>query len=249
MEATREIRQQLAPRGVLRAGVNLGNILLVTGKTDAGDPVGVSPDMARAVADRLGVAVELVTFASPGQVADAAAEDRWDIALIAHEAERAETIAFSPAYVEIEATYLVPAGSPLKSIEEVDRHGARIAIAARSAYDLWLGRHLRHAELVRSGSLDASYEQFVADKLDALAGLRPRLLQDAEKLPGARVLDGQFTAVQQAVGTAQANAAGARFLHDFVEDAKASGLVARLIERHQVRGLSVAPQAEPRDLA
>jgi polar amino acid transport system substrate-binding protein len=135
----------------------------------------------------------------------------------------------------------VPAGSPLKAIEEVDRPGVRIAIAARSAYDLWLSRHLRHAELVRAASLDAAWEQFVADRLDALAGLRPRLLQDAEKLPGARILDGQFTAVQQAIGTAKANQAGARFLHDFVEGAKASGLVARLIERHQIRSLSVAP--------
>ena len=119
----------------------------------------------------------------------------------------------------------------------------RIAVAARSAYDLWLSRHITHAELVRSGSLDASYEQFVGAKLDALAGLRPRLLQDAAKLPGARILDGQFTAVQQAVGTARGNEAGAAFLRDFVEEAKASGLVARLIERHHVRGLSVAPPA------
>ena len=135
----------------------------------------------------------------------------------------------------------MPAGSPLKTIAEVDRPGVRIAVTARSAYDLWLSRHLAHAELVRSGSLDAAYEQFVGEKLDALAGLRPRLLQDAEKLPGARILDGQFTAVQQAVGTARGNEAGAAFLRDFVEEAKASGLVARLIERHHVRGLSVAP--------
>jgi polar amino acid transport system substrate-binding protein len=135
----------------------------------------------------------------------------------------------------------VPAGSPIRSIAEVDHPGARIAIAARSAYDLWLSRHLRHAELVRSESLDASFERFVGDKLDALAGLRPRLLQDLDKLPGARILDGRFTAVQQAVGTARGNDAGARVLHDFVEDAKASGLVAQLIERHHIRGLSVAP--------
>jgi polar amino acid transport system substrate-binding protein len=165
----------------------------------------------------------------------------WDIGLIAAEPARAKTIAFSPTYAEIEATYLVPAGSPIGSIEEVDRPAVRIAIAERSAYDLWLSRHLEHAELVRAGSLDAAFERFVADKLDALAGLRPRLLQDVEKLPGARILDGKFTAVQQAVGTAKANQAGAAFLRDFVEEAKASGLVARLIERHRIRGLSVAP--------
>ena len=239
----RNVIAELAPTGVLRAGINLSNFLLVSGKGPAGEPEGVAPDMAREIAHRLGVPVAYVPFARPGELADAAGQGVWDIGLIAAEPARAETIAFSPAYAEIEATYLVPAGSPIGLIEEVDRPGVRIAIAARSAYDLWLSRHLRHAELVRSASLDASFAQFVADKLDALAGLRPRLLQDLEKLPGARILDGQFTAVQQAIGTAKANEAGARFVHDFVEEAKTSGLVARLIERHHVRGLSVAPPA------
>jgi len=234
---------ELAPTGVLRAGINLGNFLLVSGSSPAGEPEGVAPDMAREIAQRLGVPVAYVPYARPGELADAAGTGVWDIGLIAAEPARAETIAFSPAYAEIEATYLVPADSPLASIADVDRPGVRIAIAARSAYDLWLSRHLRHAELVRSASLDASFEQFVAGRLDALAGLKPRLLQDLAKLPGARILDGRFTAVQQAVGTAQGNPAGAAFLREFVEEAKASGLVARLIERHKVRGLSVAPPA------
>jgi polar amino acid transport system substrate-binding protein len=234
---------ELAPSGVLRAGINMANFLLVSGTGPAGEPEGVAPDMACEIAQRLRVSVAYVPFARPGELADAAGTGVWDIGLIAAEPARAQTIAFSPAYAEIEATYLVPAGSPLRAIAEVDRPGVRIAIAARSAYDLWLSRHLRHAELVRAGSLDASFDQFVADNLDALAGLRPRLLQDADKLPGARILDGKFTAVQQAVGTAQANQAGAAFLRDFVEEAKASGLVARLIERHRIRGLSVAPSA------
>jgi polar amino acid transport system substrate-binding protein len=236
-----DVIAELAPTGVLRAGINLSNFLLVSGSGPTGDPEGIAPDLAREIAERLGVPVAYVPFARPGELADAAGQGVWDIGLIAAEPARAETIAFSPAYAEIEATYLVAAGSPLRSIEEVDRPGVRIAIAARSAYDLWLSRHLRHAELIRSGSLDASFERFVADRLDALAGLRPRLLQDLEKLPGARILDDKFTAVQQAVGTATAHVVGARFVHDFVEDAKASGLVARLIERHHVRGLSVAP--------
>ncbi len=239
----RDVLAELAPSGVLRAGINLGNFLLVSGKSPAGEPEGVAPDMAREIADRLGVSVVYVPFARPGELADAARRGVWDIGLIAAEPARAEVIAFSPACAEIEATYLVPAGAPIGSVDEVDRPGVRIAIAARSAYDLWLSRHLRHAELVRAAGLDAACEQFVADRLDALAGLRPRLLQDLEKLPGARILDGQFTAVQQAIGTAKANQAGARFLHVFVEEAKASGLVARMIERHHIRGLSVAPPA------
>jgi polar amino acid transport system substrate-binding protein len=239
--APRAVVAELAPTGVLRAAINLSNFLLVSRKGPAGEPEGVAPDLARAIAERLGVSVAYVPYARPGELADAAGTGVWDIGLIAAEPARAQAIAFSPAYAEIEATYLVPAGSSIGSIAEVDRAGVRIAIAARSAYDLWLSRHLEHAELVRAPSLDAAFERFVADQLDALAGLRPRLLQDLEKLPGARILEGKFTAVQQAVGTATANAAGAAFLRAFVEDAKASGLIARLIERHQIRGLSVAP--------
>jgi polar amino acid transport system substrate-binding protein len=233
---------ELAPHGVLRAAINMSNFLLVTGRTSSGDPDGVSPDMAHAIADRLGVAVKYVPFPKPGELADAVGTDTWDIGLIGAEPARAEKIAFTPAYVEIEATYLVPAGSPLQKIEDVDKPGVRIAVTARSAYDLWLERNIRHATLVRSDSLASAAEKFARDRLDALAGLRPGLLGDIAKFPGARILGGQFTAVQQAVGTARGNAAGAAFLRDFVEEAKRSGLVARLIEKHGVLGrLSVAP--------
>jgi polar amino acid transport system substrate-binding protein len=238
-----EILQQLAPTGTLRAGINLGNFLLVTGNSASGDPVGVAPDMAQAIAARLGVKLELVPFKTPGELADAAGSDVWDIGLIGAEPARAERIAFSPAYVEIEATYLVPAGSKLRSIAEVDRPGIRIAVSARSAYDLWLVRNIKQAQLVHANGIDAAFDLFVKDKLEALACLRPRLLTDAQKLPGARVLDGKFTAVQQAVGTAKANLAAAAFLRAFVEEAKASGFVAGLIARHRVAGLSVAPPA------
>jgi polar amino acid transport system substrate-binding protein len=241
---SREVVSELAPTGVLRAAINMGNFLLVTGRSASGDPAGVAPDMAREIASRLGVPVRYVPYARPGELADAAGTGVWDIGLIGAEPQRAEKIAFTPAYVEIEATYLVPAGSPLTTIAEVDRAGVRIAVTARSAYDLWLERNIKNAQLVRSEGGDATFKQFVDDKLDALAGLRPRLLEDAAKLPGSRILDGQFTAVQQAVGTARRNTAGAEFLRNFVEEAKQSGLVARLIERHGVAGrLSVAAPA------
>lgn len=238
-----EIIAQLAPRGVLRAGINLSNFLLVTGRDEHGSPEGVAPDMARAVAERLGVPVRFVPFRSPGLLADAAATDAWDIGLIGAEPQRAETIAFTAAYAEIEATYLVPAGSPINSIGQVDRPGVRIASTARAAYDLWLERNIREATLLRAEGLDGAFALFREQGLEALAGLRPRLIKDAEALPGARILDGQFSSVQQAIGTARANAAAAAFLHRFVEDAKASGLVAGLIAKHGVRGLSVAPAA------
>ena len=240
---SQEIVAELAPTGVLRAGINVSNFLLVTGKSPAGDPEGVAPDMAREVARRLEVPLKLVPFKSPGELADAVGAGVWDIGLIGAEPQRAEAIAFTSAYVEIEATYLVPAGSRLKFIPDVDAAGVRIAVTGRSAYGLWLDRNIKHAELVRTETIASASERFIHEKLDALAGLRPGLLSDLEKLPGARILDGRFTSVQQAIGTAKRNAAGVAFLRDFVEEAKASGLVSRLIERHKVRGLSVAPRA------
>ncbi|HEX9464323.1 MAG TPA: ABC transporter substrate-binding protein [Alphaproteobacteria bacterium] len=235
-----DVIAELAPTGALRAAINLSNFLLVTGSSPSGDPAGVAPDMAREIATRLGVPVKYVPFKTPGELADAAETNVWDIGLIGAEPKRAEKIAFTAAYVEIEATYLVPPGSPLRTIADVDRKGVRISVSGRSAYDLWLERNIKHAELKRANGIDASYQQFVDQKLEALAGLKPRLLSDVEKLPGARILDGRFTAVQQAIGTARKNTAAAAFLQSFVEEAKASGLVARLIERHNVRGLSVA---------
>ena len=233
--------QQLAAKGRLRAAINLSNFLLVSGRDDGGRHTGVAPDMARAIADRLGVGLELVPFATPGELADAADQDRWDIGLIGADPERAHRIAFTPAYVQIAASYLVPAGSRLTQVSEVDRAGVRIAAYARSAYHLWLLRHVRHAELVTADSIDAAFELFVDQKLDALACLTPRLLSDLARLPGARILPGSFMTVQQAIGTRSGNTAAAQFLYGFVEEAKASGLVAELIARHQVQGLDVAP--------
>ena len=240
---SQDLRSELAPTGTLRAGINTANFLLVTGRRDDGAPQGVAPDMANAVAERLGVQIAYVPYETPGQLADDATKGVWDIGLIGAEPARAEHIAFSAAYVEIEATYLVPADSRIQAIADVDRPGIRIAVAARSAYDLYLTRNIQHAELVRVTGLNASYDLFVNDQMDALAGLRPRLLSDVEKLPGARLLDGKFTAVQQAIGTPRDREAGAAFLRNFVEEAKASGWVGQFIERHQVKGLSVAPPA------
>src|SRR5262245_63587248 len=242
-QVSQQVRTELAPGGILRAGLNLSNFLLISGKTEAGESAGVAPDMAAEIARRLGVPVKLVPYKTPGELADAAETGAWDIGLIGAEPQRAEKIAFTAAYVEIEATYLVPAGSPLKTLADVDKQGVRIAVTGRSAYGLWLDRNIRGATLVKTDTLDSSYERFVSDKLDALAGLRPRLLTDVEKLPGARILDGKFTAVQQAIGTGRKNAAAAAFLRKFVEEAKASGFVQGLIDRDKVRGLTVAPPA------
>ena len=237
-----QARAELAPTGVLRAGVNMSNFLLVTGRTADGDPDGCSPDMARAIAAKLGVPVKLVPYKNPGLLGDAVDSNEWDIGLIGAEPQRAQKIEFTAAYVEIQSTYLVPAGSKLQTIADVDKPGVRIVTSARSAYGLWLENNIKQATLILAEGLDGSFDKFVADKADALAGLRPRLIEDVQKLPGARILDGQFAAVQQAVGTAKANKAGAAFLREFVEEAKRSGFVKGLIEKHGVVGrLSVAP--------
>lgn len=233
---THDALSELTVPGTLRVGINLGNILLVTGTSSTGDPEGVAPDVAAAVAESLGVATSFVTFDTPGEVADAVERDEWDIGLIAVDPTRAEKIAFCDAYVEIEATYLVPENSPLHSIEDVDKPGVRIAVSARAAYDLYLARTLKHAELHRAKGLSGAFELFVTEKLDALAGLAPALKGNAENLPGSRVLDGCYTSVRQAVGTKPENAALKAFIEQFIAEAKESGLIAELIEKHGVKG-------------
>jgi polar amino acid transport system substrate-binding protein len=237
----RQIVEELAPTGVLRAAINMGNFLLVTGKTASGDPQGVAPDMAAAIASQLGVAVRYVPFERPSTLADAAGTNTWDIGLIGAEPQRAAKITFTDAYCEIEATYLVQPGSPHQTVADVDRPGSRIAVRRGAAYCLWLERNIKHATVMSFEAADAPLNQFIAEKLDALAGLRPGLLEDVKKVPGGKILPGNFMTVQQAIGTGKPNAAGAKFLQQFVTEAKKSGLVARLIEKHRVAGLSVAP--------
>jgi polar amino acid transport system substrate-binding protein len=238
-----DVRSELAPTGTLHVGINHQNFLLVTPGSSWTEPRGVAPDLGRELARRLGVPVAFVGFAAAGKLADAVREGAWDVAFLGAEPQRAAEIAFTAAYLEIPATYLVPAGSPIRSVADVDRAGIRIAVAERSAFDLFLQRTIQHARLVHAPGLDSSFDLFVTTKLEALAGLRPKLLMDVQKAPGARVLDGQFMAVQQAIGTPKAREAGARYLRAFVEDAKTSGLVADVIARNGVEGVSVAPAA------
>jgi len=239
-ECSPEVRSQLAPTGTLRVGINLSNFLLTATDPATGKHKGVAVDLGQELGRRLGVPVEIIAYPSPGALAEAAATGVWDVGFLAAEPQRANEIDFTAAYVEIEATYLVPADSPIKTITDVDREGVRIAISGKSAYDLYLTRNLNYAQLVREQGADNAFKRFVNDRLDALAGLRPRLLIDVENLSGSRILEGRFTAVQQAIGTPKGRVAGAKYLHEFVEDVKATGLVARTIEKNNVRGLTVA---------
>ena len=242
-DASSAARSELAPTGKLRVGINVQNFLLVNKERSGGEYSGIAVDLGRELGRRLGVPVVLVPFDTAGKLADAVKTGAWDVAFLGNEPARANEIAFSAAYLEIEAGYLVPPGSPIRTVEEVDREGVRIAVSAGSAYDLYLTRNLQRAKLFRAPTVDASYQLFVNDKLDVLAGLKPRLVTDAERLPGSRVLEGRFSSVQQSIGTPQGRPAGAKYLREFAEDAKASGFVAKSIERHAVRGVSVAPPA------
>lgn len=236
---TPALRAEMAPTGTLRVGLNLSNFLLVTDAHAPSGPMGIAPDIGRALAARLGVPVAFVTYPNPGALAAAASAGAWDVGLIGADPLRAAEIAFTSAYLEIEASYLVRADSPIQMLDQVDRPGVRIAVGDKTAYDMYLRRTLQHATLHRADGLEGSYQLFVSQSLDALAGLRPRLEADQARLPGSRILAGRFTAIQQSIGTPLPRVAAAEFLQAFVNEIRAS-LVAELIERHRVAGVSVA---------
>jgi polar amino acid transport system substrate-binding protein len=247
MAVSPAVLSELAPTGKLRVGINMSNFLLTRRDPTTGEPAGVAVDLGRELARRLGLAIELIPYPNPGALADAAKTGVWDVGFLGAEPQRANEIDFTAAYVEIEATYLVPPGSSLRSIDDVDRDGIRVAVPTKSAYELYLTRSLKHAKLVHEKGADNAFKRFLDDKLDALAGLKPRLVTDRDNLPGSRILDGRFTAVQQAVGTPKGRDKGARYLREFVEEIKAAGVVARAIESNSVRGLTVAPPSTVQD--
>ena len=241
--ASAAARAELTPTGKLRAGINFQNPLLTTLGPN-GEQGGVAVELARELARRLNVELEIIPYKSAGATADAVRTGAWDISVLGDEPQRAKEIAFATPLTEIDATYLVPAGSSLRSVDEVDRPGIRIASPAKSAFDLYLARTIKQATLVQIEGIAAAKEHFVKEKLEALAGLRPSLLEIAPTLPGARILDGNFTVVRHTVGTPRGRDAAAAYLRDLVEDVKAAGLVAQWIARSGVKGLSVAPLAD-----
>ncbi|MBU3538495.1 transporter substrate-binding domain-containing protein [Polynucleobacter sp. UK-Gri1-W3] len=241
MPISTEVRAQLAPHGVLSSAVYLGNFLLVTGRTSAGEPTGIAPDICRAVAKRLEVPLDLTGYETQEEVVDAAASGRCGIVLVGSDPARAQKVTFTPAYTELEATYLVSDDSPIQDISQVDQPGVRIASFFKSAYDHWLQRNLKHATLVHADGLQASNELFLSERLDALAGLKTGLVAFAKKHPGLRILEGQFTGIQQAIATKKSNLEAITFLSACVEDFIRSGLVTDLIRQYQVQGLAAAP--------
>ena len=235
------VRADLAPTGKLRVGINHGNLVLAQKNPTTGEVKGVAVDMAHELGRRLGVPVELVQYSSAGQMTDALATGAWDVAFLAREPGRAGEIGFTAPHLLIEGTYLVPAGSPHTRAAEIDRDGMRIAVSEKSAYDHFLTRNIKHATLVRAPGNSAGLGLLQAGKADVIAGVRQLLLMDQAKLPGSRVLDDRFMVIEQAMGMPRGRDAGLAYAKEFIEEMKASGFVARALEKSGVRGVPVAP--------
>jgi polar amino acid transport system substrate-binding protein len=236
-----DVLSDLAPAGKLVAAINFGNIVLAQKDPISGEPRGISADLARELARRLGVPLDFVTYGTAGNVSDAVGTGAWTICFLANEPARAAVIAFTPPYVVIEGTYLVRADSPLKRVEDVDREGVRVAVGAKSAYDLYLSRTVKHAELVRAPDSEAALEMFLKDGLDAGAGVRQPLVRFAQAHPGLRVMDGRFMAIEQAMGVPKGRDAGVHYLSAFIEEMKATGFVAAGLQRSGQGDAVVAP--------
>lgn len=238
-----DVLRELAPNGTMRAGINLGNGVLAQGTPD--NPRGVTVDLSRELARRLGVPLQIVPFEAAGKLFDALADGAWDVAYIANEPVRAAQIEFSAPYVLIEGTYMVMKDSPLKVVEDVDRPGVRIAVGKGSAYDLFLTRTIKHATIVRSsiGGGAAMIELFLQDKLECTAGVRQPLVAYAATDPNVRVMDGRFMEILQSVAVPKGRLTAAAYVHKFVEEMKASGFVADALARSGQHDAAVAPPA------
>jgi polar amino acid transport system substrate-binding protein len=232
----------LAPTGKLRVGINYGNPVLATRDQTSGQLSGVAVDLACELGRRTNLPVELVGFESAGKMVEGLQAAAWDVAFLAVDPGREQEIDFTAPYIEIEGTYLLPPGSAVVAIADVDREDVRVGVSSKSAYDLFLSRDLKHAQLVRASSPGAAFDLILAGKVDALGGVRQHLVANTAKLPGSRVLDGRFMAIQQALGIPKGREAGISYLREFIEDVKASGLVARALEKAGVQGVSIAPR-------
>ncbi|SAK67669.1 ABC amino acid transporter, periplasmic ligand binding protein [Caballeronia calidae] len=236
------------PTGTLRASINLGNPILANKDPETGEPFGVSVDLARAFAKHLGVELELVVFDAAGKSVQAVSEERADFGFFAIDPLRGETIAFTAPYVLIEGCYLVRNASSIECNEQVDREGIRVTVGKGSAYDLFLTRELKHAEIVRAPTSPTVVQTFIEQALDVAAGVRQQLEADAGRTPGLRLLPGRFMVIRQAMGTPKSRGqAAADVLRAFVEETKASGFVAESLKRHGIVGASVAPAESAAD--
>lgn len=242
MKPSASVIRAFAPQGRLRASINLGNPILA-GKDEAtGAAKGVSVDLARAFGERLGVPVDLVVFDTAGKSVDAVAGEEADIGFFAIDPKRGEHIAFTGPYVLIEGCYLVREDSPVRANEEVDRAGTRVVVGKGSAYDLFLSRELKNAQVVHAPSSPAVVQHFVDTGAEVAAGVKQQLEADARRFGRMRLLPGRFMVIRQAMGCPRSRGTeAASVLAAFVEEMKAGGFVAEALKRHGIEGASVAP--------
>ncbi len=236
----KQVVEELAPTGKIRAAINVGNIVLAKAGEGGAEPSGITVDLAREVGKRLGVPVEFVVFDSAGKVSGAANKGVWDICFLAIEPARAAEIEFTAPYVLIEGTYLVKADSALNKVEDVDAPGLRIGVNTGAAYDLFLTRSLKHATLLRAGQDSSMFDLFEAGKVDAAAGVRQPLDIYAKSHPDVRVMPDRFMEIRQAMAASKGKFAGQKYLAAFVDEMKATGFVAEAIKRHG-QAAAVAP--------
>lgn len=236
-----QLTSEFAPTGTLRAAINLGNPILANQNAD-GQPYGISIDIATELARRLNVPLTLLVGQTAAQSVEAVTQETADFGFFAIDPIRGKGIAFTAPYVLIEGSYLVPNDSPFTANDQVDQAGIRIAVGKGSAYDLFLTREIKNAEILRAPSSPTTVDFFLSEKLEVAAGVKQQLEMDAKRLPNLRLLPGRFMVIEQAMGLPKTRSPEAQaYLKQFVEDLKASGFVAQSMARHNIQGAAVAP--------
>jgi polar amino acid transport system substrate-binding protein len=245
MNLDQSVVTAFTPTGKLRAAINLGNPILANRDPVSGAPFGVSVDLARAFAERLSAELELVIFNTAGKSVEAVSEERADIGFFAVDPLRGQAISFTAPYVLIEGFYLVRICSPISANQDVDQPCNRVVVGKGSAYDLFLSRELKFAQIVRAPTSPTVVQMFDEQNLEVAAGVKQQLEADADKLPGLRLLDKRFMVIQQAMGVPKTRGReAAAALHEFAEEMKKSGFVSASLDRHGVVGTSIAPPVE-----
>lgn len=241
---TPDITSQLAPTGILRVAINYGNAVLAARNAQSGELSGTSVDLARELGKRLNVPVDFTGFPTAGKVVDEVKTGKLDLMFLAIDPLRANEISYTAAYVVIEGAYAVPNASAIKANEDVDQKGIRVVVGKGSAYDLYLTREIKNAEIVRVDNSQLVVDTLVEKKYEVTAGVKQQQEKDLKRVPGLRLLPGRFMEIDQAMGTPKGRSGEVvAYLKAFVEEMKASGFVAQALERHRIEGAAVAPPA------
>ena len=236
------LSKKIAPTGILRVAINMSNFLLVSGTDSSGLPEGVSPDLGRRVAKELKIPYKLVKYKSPGELADAVNKNQWDIGNIAFEPKRAKTIDFTNSYVNIDANFLVRKIDNFKTNEEIKRSKAKIAVFERSAYDLWLTDNFKDIELIRTDSIQSSHALFNEGKVNILAGLKSKLIEELSENNKLKIIEDPFTFIKQSVGIKKGNPDVIRFLNNLISNLIKEGFIEQLLRKHKVENKLSIPR-------